>query len=959
MRRFFLVWLFSLIAWSACSGLVERPSAVVTTSPKDVTVGTVVGLDGSNSSDPGGRALSYAWQMVQLPLGSTAELANASLSKTTFVADKSGDYKVSLVVSNDMGASDPTIVTITVLPCGGNAPVIDSIKATPDKTQVGKVAALAATVSHPDEKPPCTAKRTLSYDWQLGKRPAGSKATVAQPSSSTPSLTPDVVGDYEVTLVVTDDLGHKSAPKSVTVTAGVCGSQAPSASIKASSDAPNIGQTVQLDATATDPDTDPACAIVETFSFAWTLVAIPAGSKATLSLPTTKNPSIVIDTEGAYTVRVITTDAAGHASKAAEHTITASKCGGAAPVVESIASAPTAPGIDKPAMLTATVKDADNDAPCNDPNKTFQYLWKLLSLPAGSKATFNQVATDSPSFTPDVPGDYTVGLVVTDAAGHKSAEKSLLLKVGSCGANEPVISSISANPSVAPANQDIVLSAAVSDADLGNACPNTNEVLSYQWWIASAAKGSVAKLDQPSAVSPTFKADVAGSYTIALVVTDAQGHKTAPKLQAFSTTDCGSTPPQARVFQVGNSSGKPVLNFDAGLVAVDSIVQMSGGESFDPDNQKPCSAMPPQALTFSWSMLELPFGASTTLNNDSVVNPSFQAKAVGKYVIGLIVTDSTGRKSTMATFTVRADPAVNMVLPAGFKAGSIAFRQNGVDKPRGITVDTGTKTIYLVEGGADLIHKIQSGVISVFSSGNKLVGGGGPIDIAFQSGANNLFVSAGDKADNLVRIDATGAQSDCSPNGSAKYTGLQMYTTVTGKLRLIANNRQGKRVELIDPANCTLDKSNDFTAPTDAKLNDLSGVAAVVVDLGALGKNDDLFIADRSTKELWRNRSLDVIANSAPPTSLGKNDKIGSGLDDPHEVVTTPCNTAGHPKLLVANTNKGNIELFANAQASPTTVFASGLKKPYGLAFEDANNLLVTDESLNVLIRITGDFCGL
>ena len=38
---------------------------------------------------------------------------------------------------------------------------------------------------------------------------------------------------------------------------------------------------------------------------------------------------------------------------------------------------------------------------------------------------------------------------------------------------------------------------------------------------------------------------------------------------------------------------------------------------------------------------------------------------------------------------------------------------------------------------------------------------------------------------------------------------------------------------------------------------------------------------------------------------------------------------------------------------------ASGFTKPVGLVFEDSNNLLVTDETLNALFRIKGDFCSL
>lgn len=58
---------------------------------------------------------------------------------------------------------------------------------------------------------------TLTYGWTLTSRPAGSIATISNPTAAEASLTPDVAGAYAITLTVND--GFKSAGISFTQTA--------------------------------------------------------------------------------------------------------------------------------------------------------------------------------------------------------------------------------------------------------------------------------------------------------------------------------------------------------------------------------------------------------------------------------------------------------------------------------------------------------------------------------------------------------------------------------------------------------------------------------------------------------------------------------------------------------------------------------------------------------------------
>ena len=69
-----------------------------------VKVGTVVALDGSESSAPRSGALTYDWSLSSVPNDSAAQLANQTSDRPTFKPDKAGTYVVSLVVTDSSGA---------------------------------------------------------------------------------------------------------------------------------------------------------------------------------------------------------------------------------------------------------------------------------------------------------------------------------------------------------------------------------------------------------------------------------------------------------------------------------------------------------------------------------------------------------------------------------------------------------------------------------------------------------------------------------------------------------------------------------------------------------------------------------------------------------------------------------------------------------------------------------------
>ena len=107
----------------------QPPTAAMTASPTNGPVPLAVSFDGTGSSDPEGKPLSYSWD-----LNGDGTFGDATGPTASFTYATAGVYHPSLRVTDDQGATDTTSVTITA---GNTAPtaVIDS----PASTQTWKV----------------------------------------------------------------------------------------------------------------------------------------------------------------------------------------------------------------------------------------------------------------------------------------------------------------------------------------------------------------------------------------------------------------------------------------------------------------------------------------------------------------------------------------------------------------------------------------------------------------------------------------------------------------------------------------------------------------------------------------------------------------------------------------------------------------------------------------------------
>ncbi len=93
-------------------------------SDQTLSVSSIVNLDASGSYDPDGDPITYKWEFLSKPAGSTANLVNALTANPSFQVNLPGDYEIKLVVTDQWGVYSLSD-TITVK--GVSPPVLDYI----------------------------------------------------------------------------------------------------------------------------------------------------------------------------------------------------------------------------------------------------------------------------------------------------------------------------------------------------------------------------------------------------------------------------------------------------------------------------------------------------------------------------------------------------------------------------------------------------------------------------------------------------------------------------------------------------------------------------------------------------------------------------------------------------------------------------------------------------------------
>jgi len=278
-------------------------------------------------------------------------------------------------------------------------------------------------------------------------------------------------------------------------------------------------------------------------------------------------------------------------------------------------------GADQTAHLTDTVQ-LDGTHSTDRDGDPLTYSWSIVSQPTGSAAVLINPNTAQPTFTIDLPGSYVVRLIVNDGKTDSSPSGVTITTVNS--------------PPVANGGLDqTVFQTATVQLDGSKSSDVDGDPLTYHWDLTSFPPGSTASLSDPTAVKPTFVADLKGVYVARLVVND--GH--ADSAPASVTINSENSPPVA--------NAGPDQTIQAGRT-----VSLDGSKSIDVDGDP---------LTFRWSVSDRPAGSTALLSDPTAVRPTFFGDEVGTYIFQLIVNDGfvDSAPVTVSVTTENTPPVAN------------------------------------------------------------------------------------------------------------------------------------------------------------------------------------------------------------------------------------------------------------------------------------------------------------
>jgi len=684
---------------ASCAASVQAPVASIAPMPEAVNAGSIVQLDGSGSHDPQSHYLTFNWSFTDRPLGSTAAFTDPNTAKPSFLADLPGEYQVSLTVSNSVLTSRAAAtVTVKVSDCAANPPVIKAIQPSRTTTNIGDSVRFSAEVEDADSLAPCNLDQTFTYAWLLAQQPEGSRAFLNSERSETPSLTADRAGEYVLRLIVTDSTGRASDPGTFTLDVAECGGATPAVAPTATPETTHPNAEVQLDADVTDADED--CGASQTRTVQWSIRSKPDGSAAALSNSRAESPTFTASKTGAYELGVVATDSTGRSSDVGIVNVIVDSCGDLPPTVEAITVVSGAEG-DPPEGTVGTrmtVQAVDVSSLNCLATGTPATEWSL-AVPSGSHVALSNPAAASPSFTPDVSGDYLVSVRVRDSLGIRSEPVFLGVSVADCTPEPvefgtPAISAVATDPDPsAPAftedgNPKPHVGALVTltpNATVASYCGSIAVTpLSYRWTITSRPAGSHAALDSAEAQSPGLRIDRNGTYGFSVIATDARGNQSTPQTIELNTSSCGVNPITTALL---TGAGRPLVTTPQAPASVASFAPFTiAAEIESEDNERAsCPARFELSPGFSYGIEIEPSAGAATLSNVFGDSTVFEAHRAGSYAVHVdgAVTNLAGRVHALPAFAYLSVAACSspVLSNARFTANgaATAFKGDRVD----------------------------------------------------------------------------------------------------------------------------------------------------------------------------------------------------------------------------------------------------------------------------------------
>lgn len=388
-------------------------------------------LDGGGSFDPDGDPMTYNWSFARVPEGSSLMDTenvfsdnNTSSSITTFLPDMMGTYIVLLTVidsNNDSSIADSVIISVSE----GTLPT--AVAGEDQSITQGEVVTLDGSGSFD------SGGRNLQYMWSVASSPEGSTALILEPTSISPAFTPDLSGNYLISLVV-DSGVNTSAPDVMVLSVASQNPEAPVAVATQVGDTEDCSN-IQLDGSgSSDPNGD-------SLSYFWTLQEKPQNSTSdnrSISARDEVMPEFYADVAGEYIFSLAVHDGLDWSPPALLPVTLTERVNNSIPAVNAGNSMTIDAGDAEcsPSGYSYSCSSCDDvsislgqGASVNDPNgDTYTLEWSVLDGDANildetslnTSITFRNAPADEPGMC--VNTNYEIQLEATDCPGATGSD---------------------------------------------------------------------------------------------------------------------------------------------------------------------------------------------------------------------------------------------------------------------------------------------------------------------------------------------------------------------------------------------------------------------------------------------------------------------------------------------------------------------------------------------------------
>ncbi|MBF0491677.1 MAG: S8 family serine peptidase [Deltaproteobacteria bacterium] len=188
-------------------------------STQHKTVGDLVTLQAQVSDEDAETQLTYGWTFTK-PNGSSAQLSSLTSLQPSFTPDVDGTYQATLIASDGVLESTPSVVQILVSPIDNTPPTVSIHLSQQNGTQQSSLndssqVELGATVTLDASSSTDNQAHTLDYEWTISAKPQASAATIQNANQAIATLLPDKTGTYHMMLTLGD--GRNESTGTVTV----------------------------------------------------------------------------------------------------------------------------------------------------------------------------------------------------------------------------------------------------------------------------------------------------------------------------------------------------------------------------------------------------------------------------------------------------------------------------------------------------------------------------------------------------------------------------------------------------------------------------------------------------------------------------------------------------------------------------------------------------------------------